>query len=74
VVDFRCSIEFSNGTMVRNGDVIVGDIDGVLTIPAEALSDVVAAALEKSGAERKVQLMIEAGETTTDIFARTGIM
>lgn len=74
VMDFRCALEFDNGTRVNSGDIVVADIDGVLVIPANAAPEIVAAALEKSSAEKQVQGMIEAGESTADIFERTGIM
>jgi regulator of RNase E activity RraA len=74
VTDFRVPITFGNGAVVRPGDVIVGDIDGVLAIPGEHVADIVAAALTKAGIERDVEQAIVAGEATTAIFARTGIM
>lgn len=74
VTDFRCPITFGNGTCVRPGDVIVADLDGVLTIPAEHLADIVTAALIKAGAETDIQQSILAGEATASVFARTGIM
>ena len=33
VIDYRCPIEMSNGVRITNGDIIVGDIDGVVAIP-----------------------------------------
>lgn len=74
VTDFRCPIQFANGTRVDSGDVIVADLDGVLAIPAGALEAVVKAALDKAGAETAIQKSIQAGESTSSVFARTGIM
>jgi 4-hydroxy-4-methyl-2-oxoglutarate aldolase len=74
VVDFRCAIEFANGARVAPGDVIVGDLDGVLIIPREHVEDVVALALEKVEGEEAVRTLIERGERTEDIFEKTGIM
>lgn len=74
VTDFRCPITFANGATVNPGDVIVGDLDGVLAIPVRLLESVVKGALEKAGAEMDIQKSIEAGETTAGVFARTGIM
>ena len=45
VVDFRCPIEFGNGVRVCPGDVIVGDLDGVLAIPEDRLEEIVRLAL-----------------------------
>ena len=74
VVDYRCPIEFSNGAQVRPGDVIVGDLDGVLVVPAAHAEEIVRLALRKVEGEEKVRSMIEQGETTQSIFDRTGIM
>jgi regulator of RNase E activity RraA len=74
VVDFRCAIEFENGAQVHPGDVIVGDIDGVLAIPRDHASDIVRLALAKVDGEASVRRMIEQGEKTQAIFDRIGIM
>jgi regulator of RNase E activity RraA len=59
---------------VQPGDVIVGDIDGVLTIPRDHVDEIVALALQKVEGEETVRRLIEQGERTEDIFERTGIM
>ena len=74
VIDFRCPIEFQNGARVNPGDLVVGDVDGVLTIPRERVGDIVRLALDKVEGEDAVRRMIEQGQSTEDIFARTGIM
>ena len=74
VIDYRCPIEFGNGARVDPGDVIVGDIDGVLVIPRARADEIVSAALEKVEGEEAVRLMIEKGESTEAIFGKTGIM
>lgn len=74
VTDFRGTLTFDNGTVVESGDIIVGDLDGVLAIPAGHAADIVAAALAKAGAEREIQRAIVGGETTSSVFDRTGIM
>lgn len=74
VVDFRCPIEFGNGVRVEPGDVIVGDIDGVVTIPAAHGREIVELALAKVDGEGEVRRMIEERRTTEEIYAETGIM
>ena len=74
VTGFRCPTRFSNGVVVNSGDVIVADLDGVLAIPAGALAATVKAALDKLHIEQDVQRAIRDGETTSSIFARTGVM
>ena len=72
--DFRCRVTFANGTSVAPGDVIVGDGDGVLAIPAASAADIVRDALAKVTGEDHVRRAIEAGESTDAVFRRTGIM
>lgn len=74
VVDFRCPLTFGNGCRVAPGDVIVGDIDGVLAIPGARAAEIVQAALDKVTGEEKVRKMILAGARSEDAFNETGIM
>lgn len=74
VIDYRCPIEFGNGVRVETGDLIVGDIDGVVTVPAARVAEAVELALAKVDGEERVRAMIEDGGSTQDIFNKTGIM
>jgi len=74
VVDFRCTLAFGNGAAVRPGDLIVGDVDGVLVVPREHIVDMVRLALEKVLGEGHVRSLIESGEATQAVFDKTGIM
>jgi regulator of RNase E activity RraA len=74
VFDFRCDIEFGNKCRVAAGDLIVGDVDGVLVVPKGSVQDVLQAALAKVAGEENVRRSILQGERTEDIFRRTGIM
>ena len=35
VIDYRCPIQFANGVVVQPGDIVFGDIDGVVIIPRD---------------------------------------
>ncbi|MEV0290321.1 RraA family protein [Kribbella sp. NPDC050820] len=74
VIDYRCTIRFSNGTVVRPGDLIVGDIDGVLAVPSEHAAGILAAAAAKVRGENKVQAAIEAGMSAKHAYDTFGIM
>lgn len=74
VVDFHCPIEFGNGVRVAPGDVIVGDVDGVLAVPRDHVAEIIRLALAKLDGEERVRQMIEKGERTEAIFEKTGIM
>ncbi|HEY0704458.1 MAG TPA: RraA family protein [Candidatus Acidoferrales bacterium] len=73
VVDFRVPVEIG-AAKVRPGDILFGDIDGVLVVPAEAETEVFTKALEKARGEKLVRKAIEAGSSAVDAFAKFGIM
>lgn len=73
VADFRCTIEIDAVT-VHPGDIVFGDVDGVLIIPAELAQEVVNNALEKSSGEKRVRREIEGGMSATDAFRKYGIL
>src|SRR5690606_14621317 len=60
VIDFRCTIRMGN-TVIRPGDVIFGDIDGVCVIPRDVESEVFARAHEKAAGEKRVFEAIKQG-------------
>ena len=73
VVNWRCRIEVGEVT-VNPGDLIFGDMDGVLVIPKEHIDEVVTRALEKARGEKKVRKAIEGGMSATEAFATFGIL
>jgi regulator of RNase E activity RraA len=73
VVDFRIPVEIGV-VRVRPGDILFGDIDGVLVVPLEAEADVFSKALEKARGEKLVRKAIEEGSSAVDAFAKFGIM
>ncbi len=56
------------GVLVHPGDVLVGDDDGVVVIPRDATTDVLAAVINVAAREEAIRSRIHAGETTLDIF------
>lgn len=73
VVDFRCDIEIGQVT-IHDGDLIFGDVDGVLVIPAQIADEVIEKALEKAAGEKRVRKAIEGGMSATEAFAKFGIL
>jgi regulator of RNase E activity RraA len=73
VVDFRVPIEIG-AVRVRTGDILFGDIDGVLLVPAEAEVEVFTRALEKARGEKQVRKAIEEGSSAVAAFQKFGIM
>lgn len=73
VLDYRCPVEVG-ATRVTPGDIVFGDIDGVLIIPQEREAEIIEAALEKSRGEKSVLLEIRSGMSSTDAFAKYGVL
>ncbi len=73
VADYRCSLEIE-GTWVNDGDLIFGDLDGVVVIPRELEKEVVEKALEKARAENLVRKAIEGGMSSADAVREYGVL
>lgn len=61
------------GVQVRPGDIVFGDIDGVLVLPREMEAEVVTAALEKSRKEKTAIKDLAAGRMASEVFKAYGI-
>jgi regulator of RNase E activity RraA len=72
-VDFRCPIEIGQVT-IQDGDLVFGDVDGVLIIPKAIAEEVLVKALEKAAGEKKVRKAIEEGMSATEAFRTFGIL
>jgi regulator of RNase E activity RraA len=56
------------------GDLVFGDLDGVVVIPRQHEKIVTTKALEKARAEKLVRKEIEAGMSSTTAFKKYGIL
>ena len=73
VIDYRVPIEM-DGVRINPGDIIFGDLDGVLVIPKEVETEVIQKAYEKATGEKMVADAIRGGMSTVESFAKHGIM
>ena len=73
VADYRCDIEIE-GVWVKPGDLIFGDLDGVLIIPQAAEEEVILRALKKARSEKIVRKEIDNGMSSTEAFLKYGIL
>ncbi len=73
VIDFRCPLEIE-GARILPGDIVFGDVDGVLAVPQAAEEAIFMGALEKARGEKVVQRAIEAGMSAGDAFKKYGIL
>lgn len=73
VIDFRVPIDME-GVIINDGDIIIGDIDGVCVVPKEIEEDVFIKSLEKARGERMVLKKIQEGMPSREAFDKYGIM
>jgi 4-hydroxy-4-methyl-2-oxoglutarate aldolase len=64
----------SGGVLVNPGDLVLGDHDGVVVIPAEAAQEVIQMAEEKSSGEDLVRQRLEEGMGTWEAFKKYGVI
>jgi 4-hydroxy-4-methyl-2-oxoglutarate aldolase len=70
---YRCAIEVG-GVRVEPGDLLFGDLDGVVVIPRRHEREVIERALAKAAKENIVRRQIEEGLTSTEAFRRNGVL
>jgi 4-hydroxy-4-methyl-2-oxoglutarate aldolase len=73
MVTMNAPIEIA-GVRVSPGDWVMGDVDGVVFIPADRAEAVFRAALDKIAAEDTSRAELEAGDTLHAVFARHGVL
>lgn len=73
VIDYRVPIEIGN-VRVTPGDIVYGDRDGVVIVPAAIKNEVFEKAVDKARGEKKVLTALQQGMSTVDAFKKFGIM
>jgi regulator of RNase E activity RraA len=73
VYDFRVPVEIG-AVRANPGDILFGDIDGVLVVPADVETEVFTKALEKARGEKVVRRELESGMSAVAAFKKHGIM
>ena len=73
VVDFRCTIEMK-GVVIKPGDLIYGDRDGVCVIPGDQEEEIIVRSIEKANGEKLVLKAIQEGMSSCEAFSKFGIM
>jgi 4-hydroxy-4-methyl-2-oxoglutarate aldolase len=73
VIDYDVPVECA-GVMVRSGDIIFADLDGVVVIPQAAAEETIARAREKIQQEDATRGELERGAYLRDVFARYGVL
>lgn len=70
---YRVPIEIE-GIWIEPGDLIFGDLDGVVVIPRKHERHVIERAVEKANAENVVRKAIENGMSATEAFKKYGVL
>lgn len=62
------------GVVVRQGDLIFGDADGLVVVPSEVEAEVIDKAFAKVEAEGVMRSALAGGMSVSDAFARFGVL
>jgi regulator of RNase E activity RraA len=62
------------GVRVRSGDIVFGDVDGVVLIPQERAGEVLERALEKLSGENRTRAELEQGRLLGDVYRKYGVL
>jgi regulator of RNase E activity RraA len=73
VIDHGCPVD-CGGVLVNPGDIIFGDIDGVVVIPKELEKEVIPLALEKVSKENQLRDELLKGSLLRDAYNKYGIL
>ena len=68
---YGCRIR-CGGVYVEEGDLVVGDVDGVTVVPDTAVEEVVERALERASSERVTRKELLAGAKLSEVYAKYG--
>jgi regulator of RNase E activity RraA len=70
-IGYGCRIR-CGGVYVEEGDLVVGDADGVTVVSETAVAEAVERALERASSERKTRKELLAGSTLSEVYAKYG--
>jgi len=63
-----------DGVSINPGDLIVGDIDGVVIVPKDAIDEVIARVEEKNSGENLFRKAVKDGMAPSEAFAKYGVL
>ena len=73
IAEIGCPIEI-DGVATKNGDLILGDVDGVVITPEDRGEEVIKLAETKVAGENTVREELAAGQPVADVFRRHGVL
>ena len=63
-----------DGVTINPGDLIVGDVDGVVIVPKAAIDEVIARVEEKNSGENLFRKAVKEGMAPSEAFAKYGVL
>ena len=73
VVGYECPVECGD-VLVSPGDVVFGDVDGIVVVPKDALDELVPLALEKVAGENRTREELLKGAKLREVYDRYGVL
>jgi len=73
VIDYDCPVEVG-GVVVKPGDVIFGDRDGIVVIPLQIFEKTVELALQKVESENKTRDELLEGKLLREVYEKYGVL
>jgi regulator of RNase E activity RraA len=73
VVDYGIPVVVG-GVLVRPGDIVFGDFDGIVVVPKERLAETVERALAKVEGENHSREMLRQGHLLRDVYDKYGVL
>ena len=62
------------GVAVKSGDIVFGDVDGVVVIPRDRAREVIELAVAKVTGENRTRDALRRGDLLADVFRRFGVL
>ncbi len=73
VIDYNVPVD-CGGVLVRPGDLVFADYDGVMVVPAEAVAEIIRLATDKVTKENHSREELMQGAYLRDVFAKFGVL
>ena len=73
VTEIRTTLDVG-GVTVRDGDLVVADLDGCVVVPAHAEEEVVGRAFQKVSEENRVREILSRGASIRTVFREYGVL
>lgn len=73
VIDYNCTVN-CGGVIVRPGDIVFGDLDGVVVLPKQTEQEVIQLALDKVSGENQTREELLKGLTLREVYEKYGVL